>query len=664
MFNEIHIMLGTEENSDITKSIENNAIALFLETLRAWGPLSSLKERIKLHRLASEKELSGHVPCDLNVEVTLKQTRLRDEAERNIRKRLNQSASSYLIQTSGRSSNESTSTIEVPAGLTFDSLYSIRNLISTFTPNIQTYSYESRHKENNQKSIEIVSLEALAELNFMKGDYEEALKYNLMLGILYPITKLTDLKNEAIESVLGENKSIIEQAKYAKNKHILTLIENCDLHYLLLDENLLNIQSTTITKTPMVALISLLGLKISGRFLVRAATLPEGRKTSLSSSPRKSRTTLPIDLIALQLQSCPEFLHWFLHQVFCDRPEIYVKFPNTAVPPSAITDLHRTHFQLHVTFAKRQTHIKGNLSNIPSYDEMGKETPLLTFLKVSHHYQILKNLMRNDCSPYLYFLLQTALPHGGIRSDDVRRDLELQRQGEEENFKSNEKKSITRRKVKYPHLFASELAYIIERSGSGKEDDAKKVLYLYLEGEVSLPQAVAFAERNAHSARLWETLVSFCLNPESSRLNPTTEQSANGNVFGSLLEVAARLGADLSQLVSKIPKGMCIEGIRPKLVAAISDYQTKQQIHQYASAIFQNEKISLLREQIHRSRRGIRSTLGIDPNELKQFKSKLNVASEGNEKNDLRMLQSKHRRQCLDEHNEPGVKLPHVLFLS
>lgn len=378
-------MLGTEENSDIAKYIESNAISLFLETLRAWGPLSSLKERVKLHRLSSEKELFSLDPCDLDVELTTKQTRLRDEAERNIIKRLNQTASSYLKQTLGGSSNDSNST-NLPAGLTFDSLYSIRNLISTFTPTIQ--NHESNHEENNQKFIDIVSLEALAELNFMKGNYEESLKYNLMLGILYPITKLNDLKNEAIKVVLGGGKAITESTKYAKNRHILTLIENSDLHYLLLDESLLKIQSVTISKSPMVALISLLGLEISGRFLVQAATLPEGRKSSLLSSPRDSRTTLPIDSIARQLQSCPELLHYFLHQVFCDRPEIYVKFPNTAVPPSAITDLHRTHFQLHVTFAKREIHNKRTLSNIPSYEEMRKETPLLTFLKVRNHSQI------------------------------------------------------------------------------------------------------------------------------------------------------------------------------------------------------------------------------------------------------------------------------------
>jgi hypothetical protein len=242
----------------------------------------------------------------------------------------------------------------------------------------------------------------------------------------------------------------------------------------------------------------------------------------------------------------------------------------------------------------------------------------------------------------------------------VRKNLELERQGDE-NLESREEKGKRGRKVKYPNLFASELAYIIERSGNGKEDDAREVLHLYLEGAVSLPQAVAFAERNAHSANLWEALVSFCLKPKSFSENSSVEQLADGNVFGSLLEVAARSGADLSQLVSKIPKGMCIEGIRPKLVAAISDYQTKQEIHQFSCAIFQSEKVSLLREQIHRSRRGIRSNLDLDADELKQFKSTIEVSSERKERFELKLLRSKRKHQ--DEHSEPGVKLPQALLL-
>lgn len=627
MFNEIHTMLGTNEQSHFMKYVKCNAISFFLETLRAWGALSSLKERFRLHRLAAE-ELLRMDSCDLDDECTMVQTRLQTIAEESITRRLNQSASSYLTLTSDESSY-TFNLSDLPPGRTFDSLYNIQNLISTFTPTFQTY--ELKNEEANQILIDAVSLETLAELHFVKGDYEESLKHYLILGVQHPITSLLDLKNEAIECVLEGNAQSSDGIRHAKNRHILALIESHYLHCLLLDESFLCFQDIVITKSPLVALISLLGLQVSGHFLVQVAALPEGKKSSTLNGRRKPRTTLPIDTIATQLKPYPELLHWFLHKVFCERPEIYVKFPTTAVPPSAITDLHRTHFQLHVFFAKRENNISRSLSEIPSYGEATKETPLLTFLK-------------------------EALPHGGIRSDDVRKTLEKERLGDN-HLDSKIDKAKRMSKAKYPNLFASELAYIIERSGNGKEDDAKEVLMLYVEGEASLPHAVAFAERNVHSSLLWESLVSFCLKPRTSSENGV-ELISDGNVFGSLLEVAARSGADLSQLVSKIPSGMCIEGIRPKLVTAISDYQTKQELHQLSLKIFQNEKISLMREQIHRSRRGIRSNISIETDELKQH---IKTSSNRTEAN---VAESKANRPCYNEtKQEPGVKMPNTLRL-
>ena len=213
-------------------------------------------------------------------------------------------------------------------------------------------------------------------------------------------------------------------------------------------------------------------------------------------------------------------------------------------------------------------------------------------------------------------LQKAALPHGGIRSDDVRNALEKCRAN------PNDKN-----KVKFPHLFAHELAYVIERSGSGSEQ-AKEVLTLYLEGVVSLPLAVEYVERNtsfssllwealerntSFSSLLWEALVTYCLNAKIEEVSSSdegdNENGKNGELFGSLLEVAARSGADLAHLVSKIPRGMSIHGIRSKLVTAISDYRFKLKINEDAAKILSNDKISLLREQCHRSRRGIRIDL-------------------------------------------------------
>lgn len=137
-----------------------------------------------------------------------------------------------------------------------------------------------------------------------------------------------------------------------------------------------------------------------------------------------------------------------------------------------------------------------------------------------------------------------------------------------------------------------------------------------MEGVVSLPLAVEYVERNtSFSPLLWEALVTYCLNAEieeeESPLSDEVENESgrNGQLFGSLLEVAARSGADLAHLVSKIPRGMSIHGIRSKLVTAISDYRFKLKINEDAAKILSNDKISLLREQCHRSRRGVRVDL-------------------------------------------------------
>eukprot|EP00984_Skeletonema_dohrnii_P031767 scaffold24723_cov139-Skeletonema_dohrnii-CCMP3373.AAC.1 len=54
---------------------------------------------------------------------------------------------------------------------------------------------------------------------------------------------------------------------------------------------------------------------------------------------------------------------------------------------------------------------------------------------------------------------------------------------------------------------------------------------------------------------------------------------------------------------------MSIEGLRPKLIAAIADYRHKVRIHEYTADALAEDKVSLLRELCHLSRRGER---GID----------------------------------------------------
>lgn len=153
-----------------------------------------------------------------------------------------------------------------------------------------------------------------------------------------------------------------------------------------------------------------------------------------------------------------------------------------------------------------------------------------------------------------------------------------------------------------------ELAYVIEHYSDDTEEEASKVLDLYMKGAESLILAVSFAQRNRElSAVLWETLVEHCLAKTSNEASD--EKQVSGSLFGSLLEAAALFGADLAHLVTQIPHGMDVEGLRPRLVAAVADYRLKLKMHEAASDAASEEMVSILRELSHRSRRGTRFQL-------------------------------------------------------
>jgi hypothetical protein len=162
----------------------------------------------------------------------------------------------------------------------------------------------------------------------------------------------------------------------------------------------------------------------------------------------------------------------------------------------------------------------------------------------------------------------------------------------------------------FSHVFALELAYIIEHFGEETEEEAREILELYMKGVGSLTLAVSFAQRNReYSSMLWKILIDYCLtNTSNARVSDDGEQ-IDGSLFGFLLEAAALYGADLAHLVTQIPHGMDIEGLRPRLVAAVADYRLKLKMHEAASEAATEEMISILRELAHRSRRGIRYQL-------------------------------------------------------
>lgn len=170
-------------------------------------------------------------------------------------------------------------------------------------------------------------------------------------------------------------------------------------------------------------------------------------------------------------------------------------------------------------------------------------------------------------------------------------------------------------------VFALELAYILERFGDESEEEARLILNLYLRGCSSLMLAVSYAQRTAaHSAVLWDALIEFCLSEATGVVDSTpalaggvpaasgriVKAKPNGSLFGSLLEAAALSGADLAHLVRTIPAGMPVEGLRPRLVAAVADSRLKVQMRQTALAVAARELSELQREAEHRVRRGTR----------------------------------------------------------
>jgi hypothetical protein len=229
-----------------------------------------------------------------------------------------------------------------------------------------------------------------------------------------------------------------------------------------------------------------------------------------------------------------------------------------------------------------------------------------------------------------------VLQLGGIRPTEVGKTLEVERKGGA---------GVSR-------TFALELAYIMEHYGDDAEAGARMILQLYLKGAMSLMLAVGYAQRvKDYSSVLWETLINHCLNGTTKPLSGGA--GADGSLFGSLLEAAALSGADLAHLVAQIPPGMGIEGLRPRLVAAVADYRLKLLMHKSSAEIASAEKITLHREQTYRSRRGMRCDLS-SQSKIQMLRS---LAKEGStedfaeDETPEARLASRRTKQRIDRHS-------------
>lgn len=363
---------------------------------------------------------------------------------------------------------------------------------------------------------------------------------------------------------------------------VMNLIERHELNQFLFEKDFL-LSTDSKLFVPIFALIRLVGLRSVGNFLTEhcvaagftySTSLSEMNAFNFSEEDSIDepkgilrRGSLPIDKVAEQLENSPAILHWYLHLVFTRRPDFYIKIPTNAVPSKAVKDLHRKHFQLYVDFAGDMRDSSKVLAEIEAYKVDSKTTPLLTFLKA-------------------------ALPLGGVMPVDARRVLEIERS----RIGESDEGGNTGSEGSSSPVFALELAYIIEKYSDETETEAMGILNLYLKGAKSLPLAVSYAQRQKkfHS-KLWDHLISHCL-----------REASDGTMYGELLKAAALTGADLARLVERIPPGMVVEGLRPRLVAAVADYRMKLEIYEAAMAAGSEEQMSLMRQIGHRARRGLR----------------------------------------------------------
>jgi vacuolar protein sorting-associated protein 41 len=572
MLDELEEMKTSPKDPIAVNRVLLEAESHFLNALLAWGTIRALEEHVELFQYQSQQDASFEVMVRLTTEST--------------HYREHQTAAGYL-DPSSQALGSSISGAKHPVrpvlsgGNSMDSLYKIDEMISVLAPRVSVRLLDADDENSiaqvpssdpftGTRNSKIV-LDALARLLMMKGSYEDAIKCFLLIGALHSKKTLEEIEEEGLDRVNRINSEhILSKDETKQYSFVLHLLAKHHLHQSLLEKDLL---PDAVNSTPICSLIRLVGLELAGDFLIEHCITPQQKKvndkpsTSLPYGSKSSKTvgerrgTLPLNLVVDQLT--PKLVHWYLHLVFVRKPEIYVKFPSTANPSPVIASLHKKHLDLHIKYAGPNRDSAMALAGIEAYRVAERTTPLLSFL-------------------------QAILQLGGIGAIDVAKLLQIERRGGSG----------------VSQIFALELAYILENYGDNSEAEAMVILELNLEGALSLMLAVAYAQRTKEfSSVLWEKLIAHCLATKSEDGN---EHSIDGSLFGSLLEAAALNGADLAHLVAQIPPGMQVEGLRPRLVAAVADYRMKVKLHATSSDVAVREKAMLLEEASQRFRRGMR----------------------------------------------------------
>ena len=586
-----HLSQTSKRDNPSSIEIHTQASKHFLESLVAWGPTKVLKEYISFYKYNRERR-NEEKDLDDGIRST----------EISLQRRYLQTAAGYLIFPVRDIEEElkvSAPRYEVHNVDTEDSLFDIAKAVAVIAPRVPIVASSDDFGESGAQEGEAsyafapnnhTCLEAMARLRMMQGEFDSALKCFLAIGALHASDSIESFENSAVQFINGTELTI-ESPSASIGDHsyefVMSLIERQELNQFLFEKDFLVSKASKLFM-PIFALIRLVGLQRVGNFLMEHCVAAGfSYNTSFSemnafSFPDEDfmdepkgilrRGSLPIDKVAEQLENSPAILHWYLHLVFTKRPDFYVNFPTSTTPSKAVTSLHRKHFQLYVDFAGDMRDSSNVLSGIEVYKVESKTTPLLTFLKAT-------------------------LPLGGVLPVDARRVLEIERSKDAEDDDDNNE---TSKKGSSSPIFALELAYIIEKYSDETETEAMGILNLYLNGAKSLPLAISYAQRQKkYTSVLWDHLISHCL-----------KEASDGTIYGELLEAAALTGADLSRLVERIPPGMVVEGLRPRLVAAVADYRMKLEIYEAAMAAGSEEQVTLMREIGHRVRRGLRYDVG------------------------------------------------------
>ena len=579
--------LSKTSDEDDSSSLEIHAQASkhFLESLIAWGTTKTLKDYISFYNFNKRNQMGKN-----NVDDEIRSTEI------SLQRRYLQTAAGYLIfpvRDIEEELNVSEPRYEVSNVDSEDSLFDVAKAVTMIASRVPVVASLDVLEAKDAPDTSAVSalepnsricLDAMARLRLMQGEYDSALKCFLAIGALHATNPIEFFEESAIRIVNGTNtkvKSIPTSIMNDDYAFVMDLVERHELNQFLFEKDFFSSQDSNFSM-PIFALIRLVGLQRVGNFLMEHCvaagftyntTLSEMNTFSFSEEDSTEepdgilrRGSLPIDKVAEQLERSPSILYWYLHLVFTRRSDFYINFPTSSILPKAVTNLHRKHFQLCIDFAGVARDSSKVLAGIEAYKVESISTPLLTFLKA-------------------------ILPLNGVMPVDARRVLEIERSKDTENDDDVENKADFSSPI-----FALELAFIIEKYSDETETEAMGVLKLYLNGAKSLPLAVSYAQRQKkfHS-KLWDHLISHCL-----------KQASDGTIYGELLEAAALTGADLSQLVERIPPGMVVEGLRSRLVAAVADYRMKLEIYEAAMAAGSEEKVTLMREIGQRVRRGLR----------------------------------------------------------